>query len=302
VKDSNWTSDGFTIERLRTFCRIAEAGSITLAAKGDLNRQSQFSRQVKELEEFFGAKLLERAGKSVRLTDAGRKLALITQSFFLEIDALRAVESLDNVVRIGAGESVLRWLLMPRFTEMKSLAPGVRFEFRTRNTAQSVEDVKTGKVDFAIVRKDAAEDSMTALPCASMQYAFVVPRKLLPGRTAAGLHLLPTIPFALLTGDGVLAKRIVTWAAKEGVNLDIHVKAENFSLLLSSIENADLAAVLPVAAAASLSKERFATVQIDRIETLTRELVLVYSPHAAELREVIRRLAPRLSSLLAGGR
>jgi DNA-binding transcriptional LysR family regulator len=271
-----------------------------LAAKGDLNRQSQFSRQVKELEEFFGAKLLERAGKSVRLTDAGRKLALITQSFFIEIEGLRTTESLDNVVRIGGGESVLRWLLIPRFTTMKSLAPEVRFEFSTRRTGQSVEDVKSGKVDFAIVRKDAADDSLTALPCASMQYAFVVPRQLLPERTAAGLRLMPTIPFALLAGDGVLAKRIVAWAAKEGINLDIQMKAENFSLLLSSIENAGLAAVLPLPAVAGLSKERFAVVPIDGIETFTRELVLIYSPHAAELRGIIRRLAPRLSSLLAG--
>jgi DNA-binding transcriptional LysR family regulator len=292
---------GFTIERLRAFCKIAESGSIALAAKGDPTRQSQFSRQVKELEEFFGTKLLERAGKSVRLTDAGRKLALVTQSFFREIENLREAESFDNVIRIGAGESILRWILMPQFTELKSLAPGVRFEFSTRSTVQSVEDVKAGKVDFAIVRKDAADDTLTTLRCASMQYAFVVPRNLLPGRTAAGLQLLPRIPFALLTGDGVLAKRIVTWAANERVNLDIQVKAENFSLLLSSIENADLAAVLPLPAVAGLSKERFATIQIDGIESLTRELVLVYSPHAAELREAIRRLAPRLSSLLVGG-
>jgi len=50
---------GFTIERLRAFCRIAESGSIVLAAKGDPTRQSQFSRQVKGLEEFFGTKLTE---------------------------------------------------------------------------------------------------------------------------------------------------------------------------------------------------------------------------------------------------
>jgi DNA-binding transcriptional LysR family regulator len=98
-----------------------------LAAEGDLNRQSQFSRQVKKLEEFFGAKLLERARKSVRLTEAGRKLALITQSFFLEIDALRTTESLDKVVPIGAGESVLRRLLMPRFAlRLSSMLAGGR--------------------------------------------------------------------------------------------------------------------------------------------------------------------------------
>ena len=53
-------TSGFTIERLRTFCRIAAAGSIAQAAKGDSTRQSQFSRQLKELEEFFGTELARR--------------------------------------------------------------------------------------------------------------------------------------------------------------------------------------------------------------------------------------------------
>ena len=296
-----WTTDGFTIERLRTFCRIAEAGSITLAAKGDANRQSQFSRQVKELEEFFETKLLERAGKSVRLTEAGRKLALLTQSFFREIESLRATESLERVIQICAGESVLRWLVIPRLAEMRGIAPESRFEFTARSTAQSLEDVKTGRADFAIVRKDATDDSLSALPCGEMQYSFVVPRKLLPGRTAAGIQLLPSIPFALLTGDGILAKQILAWAAKTGLKLDIRVKAENFSLLLSSIENADLAAVLPLPSVASLSKERFATVYLEGIESLTRQLVLTYSTQAAELRSIIRQLAPRLSSMFSDG-
>lgn len=46
---------GLSLERLRSFCLVAEAGGVTKAAKGDAARQSQFSRQVKELEECFGA-------------------------------------------------------------------------------------------------------------------------------------------------------------------------------------------------------------------------------------------------------
>ncbi len=112
---------GFTIERLRTFCKIAESGSIVLAAKGDPTRQSQFSRQVKELEGHFGTKLLERVGKTVRLTDAGRKLAVLTQSYFRSVEEMRATATKDDVIRIGAGESVFRWLIMPRLSEMRNL-------------------------------------------------------------------------------------------------------------------------------------------------------------------------------------
>ena len=45
---------GLTLERLHSFLMVAEAGGVTKAAGGDPNRQSLFSRQIKELEEFFG--------------------------------------------------------------------------------------------------------------------------------------------------------------------------------------------------------------------------------------------------------
>lgn len=291
---------GFTIERLRTFCRIAAAGSIAQAAKGDSTRQSQFSRQVKELEEFFGTKLVERAGKTVRLTEAGRKLALLTQSYFRSVEELRQNSTQEEVIHLGAGESVFRWLLMPRLAELQGQSSGIRFEFHTQGTAQCLDAIKTGRLDLAIVRKDAIDDSLGVLPCGSMRYALVVPRSLLPGRTSAGLEAVKSLPFALLTGDGVLANGVLKLAAKMGLNLDVKVKAENFSLVVTAIQNSDLAAVLPAAAVAGLSKERFAKVEMEGIETLTRELVVAYSPQAAELRQSIRRLAPRISTLLGG--
>lgn len=279
------------------FCRVAEAGSIVAAADSDPTRQSQFSRQIKELEEYFGTKLVERAGKTIRLTEDGKKVALITQSFLRAVEGLRAGASKEDVLRIGAGESVLRWVVMPRLTEVQNLDSSVQFDFATQRTEQCVESVKRGLLDLAIVRKDAVEPTLNALPCGSLSYALVVPRNLLPGRTAAGLQLVRRIPFAMLNGEGVLAKSVIALAKKMDLQLDIRVRAENFSLLISAIENATLAAVLPEQAVPSLSKERFAAIEMDDLKTLTRELVLVHSPEAAELRGVIRRLAPRISAM-----
>jgi DNA-binding transcriptional LysR family regulator len=294
--ESGAAISGFTVERLRAFCKIAESGSIVLAAKGGPTRQSQFSRQVKELEEYIGTKLLERAGKTVRLTDEGRKLAVLTQAYFRSVEEMRATSAKDEAIRIGAGESVFRWLIMPRLTVLQNVAGNVRLEFLTKTTAQSVESVKGGHLDLAIVRKEAADDGLSTLPCGSLGYALVVPRKLLPGRTAAGFQLLQKLPFALLSGDGVLAKGVLALSTKVNVRFDIRVRAESFSLLISAIENADLAAVIPAPAIEDLSKERFASIELEELKPLTRELALAYSPQAAQLRENIRRVAPRISS------
>ena len=48
---------GLTLDRLKNFCAIAEAGGIARIAGGDPAKQSLYSRQVKELEQFFGVEL-----------------------------------------------------------------------------------------------------------------------------------------------------------------------------------------------------------------------------------------------------
>ena len=55
-----FSEHGLSLERLRTLQLVSEAGSIAAAARGDTTRQSQYSRQLKELEQFFGTTLTRR--------------------------------------------------------------------------------------------------------------------------------------------------------------------------------------------------------------------------------------------------
>src|SRR5512135_1590479 len=71
---------GLSLERLRNFALIAEAGGMSLAAGGDPARMSLFSKQVKELEAFFGVALTLRQGRKVKLTEAGQRLAQLAQA------------------------------------------------------------------------------------------------------------------------------------------------------------------------------------------------------------------------------
>jgi DNA-binding transcriptional LysR family regulator len=50
--DRLFARSGLLLDRLRTFPAVAGAGNLARAAKGDPTRQSQFSRQVNELEGF----------------------------------------------------------------------------------------------------------------------------------------------------------------------------------------------------------------------------------------------------------
>ena len=59
---------GLSLERLKSFADIVSAGGMSAAAADDSNRQSQFSRQLKELERYFGVELIKRGRGTMKLT------------------------------------------------------------------------------------------------------------------------------------------------------------------------------------------------------------------------------------------
>src|SRR5512146_2047764 len=80
---------GLSLDRLRNFALIAEAGGLSLAAGGDPARMSLFSKQVKELEAFFGVALTRRQGRTVKLTEAGHRLARLAHAHLSGLEDFR---------------------------------------------------------------------------------------------------------------------------------------------------------------------------------------------------------------------
>lgn len=100
------------MERLGNFCSVADAGSIVGAAKGDPVRQSLISRQIRELESFFGVELVRRRGRGLELTEAGRELAAVGRENFKGLaDYAARCRGAAWTARIVASNSVITWLL-----------------------------------------------------------------------------------------------------------------------------------------------------------------------------------------------
>ena len=103
---------GLSLDRLRALVEVAASDGIARAAPDDPVRQSQYSRQIRELEDFFRVKLLERVGKGVQLTSNGKELARISR-FFLRGLANFQRGSLAELqtFSIGASATILQQFL-----------------------------------------------------------------------------------------------------------------------------------------------------------------------------------------------
>ena len=175
--DRLFARSGLSLDRLRTFLAVADAGNLAKAAKGDPTRQSQFSRQVKELEAFFGVALTRRVGRRIEITDEGLRLAGMIRRQFSELDDFR--ESMSGrpvAVRMGAAASVLEWMVLPRMAACREALGGVVLELEQCRSAEVARGVADGRLDFGILREDAAPEGMKRWKLGRIGYSLFAPK------------------------------------------------------------------------------------------------------------------------------
>src|SRR5690242_13411971 len=102
------------MQALRAFEAAARAQSLTKAADALNVTHGAISHQIKALEASLGVRLVERAGRGIRVTEAGERLATRVRSALTEIaDALREVGERNNPrqLRVSVTPSfAARWL------------------------------------------------------------------------------------------------------------------------------------------------------------------------------------------------
>lgn len=117
-----FAESGLSLDRLKSFLEVAAAGSIVKAAAGDPVRQSQYSRQIKELEDFFRIHLMERQGKGSRLTANGRELARISRFFMMGLSNFqRGCLVEEQSYRIGTSGTYIQRFLLPSLAQARKI-------------------------------------------------------------------------------------------------------------------------------------------------------------------------------------
>ena len=119
---------GLSLERLHALILLADEGSLIRAAKGDVGLQSRYSHHLKELSGYFGVELTERVGKTIRLTACGETLARLSREHFQNLVRFRdEIQGRAPTFRLGAGDSLLQWLVIPTIAALRRPSDNFRF-------------------------------------------------------------------------------------------------------------------------------------------------------------------------------
>src|SRR6516162_941389 len=147
-----FAESGLSLDRLRALLEVGAAGSIVKAANGDPVRQSQFSRQIKELEDFFRTRLIERQGRGTRLTSSGRELARISRFFLLGLaNFQRGCLAEEQTFRIGASATFIRQFLLPALAGPALQKGGARYSAELGTREEVERRLHDLTLDFGVV-------------------------------------------------------------------------------------------------------------------------------------------------------
>src|SRR5215207_4793562 len=145
------------VRRLRVLREVALRGSFSAAAQALAYSQSAVSQQIAVLEREAGARLVERQGRRVRLTDAGRALVRRADAILAELDAadaeLRAIAGLRaGRVRVSTFASAATTLLPAAVADFRDAHREVQVELSPVEAVdEALEGLQAGRADLALV-------------------------------------------------------------------------------------------------------------------------------------------------------
>jgi DNA-binding transcriptional LysR family regulator len=151
------------VTRLRVIDAVARHGSVTAAAKELHYSQPSVSHHLARLEAETGAQLLQRVGRGIRLTEAGRLLADRAAEIIGRIEAADAelaahVGLTAGRVRLAAFASAIGSLVPRAAAALASRHPGLRIRLIDTHPPEALDLLRAGKIDVALIfRYDESE-------------------------------------------------------------------------------------------------------------------------------------------------
>jgi DNA-binding transcriptional LysR family regulator len=153
------------VTRLRVLEAVARHGSVTAAARALNYAQPSVSHHLARLEAETGATLFQRAGRGIRLTDAGRTLAQRATEILGRLDAAESelaaqVGLREGRVRLAAFPSALGTVVPAAAARLRELQPGIDLMLTEAEPPEALRMLRAGYVDVAVIfRHDQPEGS-----------------------------------------------------------------------------------------------------------------------------------------------
>jgi len=277
------------LDHLATLAAIAECGSFSAAARQLNLTQPAVSLQLRELESRYGVRLIDRMGKKVFATEAGRQLLLHQSRIAAEVEA--ALATLRRLrdgglgrLRFATGSATLAYRLLPQLKHLRQTHPTLELVCTTGFADETVQAVRDNKTDLALVTLPIDGTGLVVRPALRDPLVLVIARsdkalaKSLPQRPRAA-DIAP-LPFLVESQKSGASRLIEAWFQRNGVRLRPAMELGSVEAVRMAIAAGLGVSILPVEVTLDHAGEDFIARALN--PALNRQLALVYRPEKAE--------------------
>ena len=291
-----FAESGLSLDRLKTLLAVGAAGSIVKAAGGDAVKQSQFSRQIKELEDFFRVKLVERHGKGIRLTANGNELARISRFFLLGLSNYqRGCLAEEQTFRIGAGATFIQQFLLRVLAGAKATQSDTRYIVETVGDDEIERRLHDLTLDFGVTTRTAISRPLQLKELGKWRLNLWVPLALHRTEKSAALAFKERrLPLA------IAANELEATGENAFGDHDCRLLCDDFLQALTALREQRVAAVLPDYLNATVGTKSFLRLRIASLQSRVfgsrfawNPRLLRLNPHATRRRDFLAEALTR---------
>jgi len=215
---------------LEAFYYVATEGGFTAAARKMNIGQPTVSSHVGNLEGHFGVELFHRAGRSIHLTEIGRKLYDITHDLFgHEQEAIAYLNALKNFEQGELNFSAVGpYDVMELLAAFRDHHPGIKCAVRLAIIDEVIDDLHEFRADIGIVGRDCASDTIHTVFYNQHRVLIVVNRAHhLAGRETIQLAELAGEPMIIRKSNSTTQAAFDRAAAEAGVSVSTAFEIES---------------------------------------------------------------------------
>jgi DNA-binding transcriptional LysR family regulator len=151
-----------TLEQLRIFVAVAERQHLTRGAAALHLSPSAVSTAIRTLEDRYGARLFNRVGRQIELTDTGQRFlpearAALAAAAAAELSLAESTSLTAGSLRLQASQTVAAYWLPLVLMRFRAQYPGVALSLEIGNTESVARQVREGGADLGFIEGEVDE-------------------------------------------------------------------------------------------------------------------------------------------------
>ena len=238
------------LRHLRYFIAVASAQNFTKAAATVHVSQPSLSVQIRALEDELGARLFDRLGRKVLLTQAGELFLDHAERAVRELErATQLVQEVHGAQRgrlvVGTLATVNSYLIPPLVSQFKQRFPHIHLQIHSQPSNDIVSSVLANRLDLGICLLPLVDDRLLTVPLFEERLVLVAPTQYPLRQSRLRMKDLGGLPLVLMPADYCLRKMVEAECAEAQVKTDVVLEMTSPEGILQAVAEGAGLTILP---------------------------------------------------------